>query len=177
MNYDELLEYLDIENAAEFKYFETFADLLESDEEISEEAFHKLLNEADKGILKGIIEDYFEDLLEGLPDNSGEIYSLMYQIKKALIGMVSNVNDDEEQSKFNNELYRFMNWLSIESEVELIPENKRPSLHVNVRDAITAARIEKLGGEKYEYYFEEALNYELDSYFMSFADLIDNTEE
>ena len=41
-----------------------------------------------------------------------------------------------------------------------------------LRDAITASRMEKLGGEQYRYDFESALDYPLDSYTMSFADLV-----
>mgnify|MGYP000506127916 FL=1 len=37
--------------------------------------------------------------------------------------------------------------------------------------------MEKFGGEKYSYDFEEALNYQLDSYTMSFADIIATGEE
>lgn len=42
------------------------------------------------------------------------------------------------------------------------------SLYHTVRDAITASRVEKLSGEKYRYDFENALDYQLDSYIMPF---------
>ncbi|MFR6258801.1 MAG: hypothetical protein ACLULK_08505, partial [Anaerovoracaceae bacterium] len=44
-------------------------------------------------------------------------------------------------------------------------------------DAITASRLEKLGGEKYSYDFEAALDYPLDSYTVSFSDLIASETE
>ena len=43
-----------------------------------------------------------------------------------------------------------------------------------LRDAITASRLEKLGGEQYRYDFESPLDYPTDSYTMSFADLVAN---
>ena len=56
--------------------------------------------------------------------------------------------------------------------MELSPENGGEVVRCVLRDAITAARLEKLGGEQYRYDFESALDYPLDSYTMSFADLV-----
>ena len=38
MNYEELLEYLDLDEAAQFEYFEAMADLIESEEYVEQEA-------------------------------------------------------------------------------------------------------------------------------------------
>lgn len=171
MNFEELLEYLDLEDASQMEYFEAMADLLESEEYIEQEAMYQLFEGADKTMIAELLQDYFEDILEGLPDDSGEIYSLMHQIKVILIGMASSLEDESDIRRFTDEFYRFKNWYSHESEVELTPEDGGKPMYQNVRDAITAARMEKLGGDKYRYYFENALNYELDSYSMSFADL------
>ena len=80
------------------------------------------------------------------------------------------MEDDEDLRRFVDEFCRFRNWYSHESEVRLIPEDGE-SLYHTVRDAITASRVEKLGGEKYRYDFENALDYQLDSYIMPFSDL------
>ena len=40
-----------------------------------------------------------------------------------------------------------------------------------LRDALTLLRLEKLGEEEYSYDFSECLDYELEDYIMSFADL------
>lgn len=171
MNFEELLEYLELEDASQFEYFEAMADMLESEEYIEQEAMFQLFEGADKTMIAELLQDYFEDILEGLPDDSGEIYSLMHEIKVILIGMASNLEDESDIRRFTDEFYRFKNWYSHESEVELTPEDGGKPIYNNVRDAITASRMEKLGGEKYRYYFENALNYEIDSYSMSFADL------
>ncbi len=172
MNYDDLLIYLEIEDGSEFRYFEAMADLVECDEYIEQEAMGRLFAEADSATLSGIIDDYFEDIMNGLPDDSVEIYSLLEQIRLCLTGLVTNAVDDGDIRRFTYEFYRFRNWYSEESEVELISEDFGTSDYVCLRDAITAARMEKLGGEKYRYNFENAFNYEIDSYTMSFADLI-----
>lgn len=173
MDYYELLEYLDLEEAGQFEYFEAMADLIESEEYIDQEAMYMLFDGADNTMIEELLQDYFEDVLDGLPENSGEIFSLLHQIKLSLIGMISHAEDDSDMRRFTDEFYRFQTWYSHESEVELQPENGGAALYTNVRDAITASRMEKLGGEKYSYDFENALDYQPDSYTMSFSDLMD----
>ncbi len=176
MNFEELLEYLDLEEAGEFEYFESMADFMEYEEYIDMEAAVKLFGGADKKVTAGLIEDYFEDILEGLPENSGEIYSLLHQIKLSLEGMASNSESAEDTRRFTEEIMRFREWYVHESEVRLSEDNGN-EIYCSLRDAITASRMEKFGGEKYSYDFEEALNYQLDSYTMSFADIIAAGEE
>ena len=172
MNFEELLEYLDLEDAGEFEYFEAMADLLESEESIEVEAMYLLFDGADKEMIAQLLEDYFEDILEGLPENAGEIFSLLHQIKMSLVGMGTNLEEEGDLRKFTDEVYRFKNWYAEESEVELQPETGGAPEYHNLRDAIAAARMERLGGDQYRYDFETALDYPLDSYVMSFADLI-----
>lgn len=177
MDFNELLEYLDLEDASQFEYFESMADLLESEEYIEQEAMYQLFDGADSTMIMELLTDYFEDILEGLPENSGEIFSLLHQIKLSLIGLASQMDEEDMLRRFTDQFYRFQNWYSHESEVILTPEDGgRPFGHT-VRDAITACRLERLGGEKYDYDFENALDYELDSYSMSFADLMGTEEE
>lgn len=177
MNFEELLDYLDLEEAAQFEYFEAMADLIESEDYIEQEALYQLFDDADKTMITELLEDYFEDILEGIPDASSEIYSLLHQIKVMLIGLSSNIEEESDLRLFTDEFHRFRNWYSHESDVELTPEDGGKKLYHTVRDAITAARLENLGGEKYRYDFENALDYELDSYSMSFADLAKAEDE
>lgn len=177
MNFEELLEYLDLEDGSDFEYFEAMADLIESEEYIDQEAVYSLFQQADKTMIEELLNDYFEDVLDGLPDDSGEIFSLLHQIKMSLTGMVAGANDDEDDlRRFVDEFCRFRNWYSHESEARLVPESGEPLYHT-VRDAITASRVEKLGGEKYRYDFENALDYQLDSYIMPFSDLASSGDD
>ncbi|NLD20375.1 MAG: hypothetical protein GX663_09070 [Clostridiales bacterium] len=177
MNYEELLNYLEIEEAAQFEYFETMADLLENEEYIDSEAVYKLFEGADKEVSSQLIDEYFEDILEGLPEDAGEIYSLLHQVKLCLMGMITNLEEDSDLTRFNDEFCRFMNWYSHESEVELTPKDGGQPIYHNLRDAITSARLEKLGGEKYAFNFEPAMTYQPDSYTISFAELAAIGEE
>lgn len=176
MDYEELLEYLDLDDPSQFEYFEAMADIVESEEYIENEAVYKLFDGADKTMIAELLSDYFEDIMEGLPENSGAVYSLLEQIKMSLIGMVSNLEEDGDLRKFTDEFCRFINWYSHESEAELLPEDGGAPEYHNMRDAVTASRLEKLGGDKYRYDFEPALDYELDDYIMSFADLMSAEE-
>ncbi len=177
MDINELLEYLDIEEPSQFEYFETMADLAEWDEYVEPDVLVELFSGADNEITAELIEDYFEDILEGLPEDSGEIFSLLHQIKLALTGMILNCGDENDMRRFADEFARFRNWYSINSDVELEPCDGGDIMHHSLRDAITASRLEKLGGEKYRYDFENALDYELDGYTVSMADLMAAQEE
>ena len=177
MGLDELLEYLDLEDASQFEYFEAMADLVECEEEIEQESIYGLFCGADSTTVSGLLEDYFEDIMGGLPEDSGEIYSLMEQIKMSLEGLLMNAADDSDLRRFTDEFCKFRQWYSVSADVELLPEDGSAPQHMNLRDAITCARMEKLGGEKYRYNFEDALDYELDSYTMSFADLVASEDD
>lgn len=172
MNYEELLAYLDLEGPEDFQYFEAMADLVESEEYIELEAIYKLFDGADNGVVSQIIDEYFDDILDGLPEDSGEIYSLLSQIKMSLVGMSSNIEEVDDLRKFADEIFKFRNWFCEETEVELRPQGGGAPMYQCLRDAITTARMEKLGGDQFGYDFEGSLNYELDSYMMSFADMV-----
>ena len=177
MNYEELIEYLDLEDGSELEYFEAMADMIESEEYIEMEAMYRLFEEADKTMIEELLNDYFEDILDGLPDNSGEIFSLLHQIKLSLTGLIAGAEDDSDLRRFTDEVHKFRNWYSHDSEVELTPDCGGAPLYHSVRDAITASRVEKLGGEKYSYDFEIALDYQLDSYTVPFSDLAQAEDE
>ncbi len=175
MNFEELLAYLELDSAADFQYFEAMADLVESDEDIEQEAVYALFAGAEETMITELLEDYFEDILDGLPQDSGEIYSLLHQIKMSLVGLAGNrdAGGEAEQDlrRLTDEFCRFRSWYVFESDVELTPEEGGLPLHQSLRDAITTSRMQRLGAEAYRYSFEDALSYELDSYTMSFAEL------
>ena len=172
MEYNELLIYLELDEPSEFIYFEAMADLVESDEDIAQEAVLGLFSGADMPTVAGLFEEYFEDIMEGLPEESGGIYSLLNQIKMCLTGLASNAEDESDLRRLTDEFCRFRRWYSEESDVEMVPMDGGAPVHHCLRDAITCARMEKLGGDQYQYDFDYALDYPLDSYTMSFAELV-----
>lgn len=177
MNYEELLVYLDLNTPDEFEYFEAMADLVECEEYIEQEAVEALFRGADGSMIAELLEDYFEDIMNGLPDDSGEIYSLLDQIKLCLEGLIMNSETDQDIRRFTGEFCRFRNWYSEESEVEVTYDDDNREELMCIRDAITCARMEGLGGESCRYDFRSALDYEIDGYTMSLAELATAEED
>ncbi|MBQ6401689.1 MAG: hypothetical protein IJI20_05315 [Firmicutes bacterium] len=171
MDYYELLKHLDLEEPADFIYFEAMADLVECDEHIEQEAVGALFAGADMPTVADLFGDYFDDIMDGLPEDSGEIYSLLNQIRLCLVGLARNAEDESDIRRLTDEFCRFRQWYVEDSDAELSPMDGGLPLHQCLRDAITTARMEKLGGEKYRYDFDYALDYQLDGYTMSFAEL------
>ncbi len=172
MNYKDLLVYLNIDDPSEFEYFEMMADLLESEDYIEQEAMYRLFVEADKNKISQMLDDYFEEIVNSLPGDSDDVYSLLEQVRMCLIGLIDIAEDDSDYRKFTDEFYKFREWYVIDSQVEVIPDNEDdPEDCQSLRDAITTARIDKLNGNNHRFNFEKGANYEVDGYTMSFAEL------
>lgn len=72
MNYEELLEYLELDDGTQLEYFEAMADLIESEEYIEQEAVYQLFEQADNTMIEELLNDYFEDILEGMRKAPGK---------------------------------------------------------------------------------------------------------
>ena len=92
MDREMLYKMLDIEEPADFQYFENLAELLECDEHIEYEDLYSLLKEVDKEILAQMIHDYFEEVSDFVPQDAAELFLLLDKIKLSLIGMVRNLS-------------------------------------------------------------------------------------
>lgn len=171
MNFEQLLKFLEIDDASEFEYFENFADLIESEEAISDEAIFKLINECDHGNLLEIIENYFEEIMDAIPDDSTEIYTLIETIKLAFIGLLEAAEEEVALVHFCEEVLNFRAWYSIDSTVHCKNIDKGDIEDMSLRDVLSMARIEKLEGDKYHYDFNDCLDYELEEYIMSYGDM------
>lgn len=173
MNLNELLKLLDLDEATEFEYFENLSDLVESEEDIELEALCQLFKDVNMSTMADLLDTYFEEVLNAVPEDAAELYTLLDSIKMALIGMAKNVSEDADVVRFADEFHRFRTWYSVESAVWIREIGSSGGDRcINLRDALTLARVEELGGEAYEYTFDEALDFELDQYTMSFADLV-----
>ena len=177
MNINDLLEMLDLEDGSQFEYFECMSDLVEAEEEIDAEVMYQLFEQADMETVAGLFDTYFDDILEAVPEDAMEVYTLLDSVKMSMIGMAKNIGDESDMVRFAEQFAAFRNWYSIDSQVYLAEiGNYENEQCVCMRDALTMHRCEELGGEKYEYTFDEALNFEMDEYSMSFADLVREDE-
>ena len=173
MDREELFEMLDIEDGTGFEYFENFADFVEYEGEIDEDAVWELISEVDLKIFCELCESYFYDVLENVPGDQIDLYNLLENIKRVLVGFAEAARRGEENARsvLAEEFNRFRQWYSAGSSVEYRNLSSGETFFAPVRDALTNARMEKLNGEDFSYDFENALNYELEEFAMSYADL------
>ncbi len=177
MEYDRLLEKLDINEPEEFQYFENFADLVESDEDIEEEELFQLFSQTNADTVSELIGNYFEDMSDAVPDGETDVFSLMENIGRCLIGLIRAATDDSGIMQFCEELARFICWYSLESYVECRNLDDASDHRVlTVRDAFMQERLARLEKKNFEYDFSSALEYRLDDYVMSFGDMVDDAQ-
>lgn len=168
MDFEELMNLLELADPSEFEYFENFAEIAESDEEIPEETLYQLFSQVDPETVSELIGNYFEEILNAMPDDGTDVYLLLDNIGRSLAGLLVS---EEERAKvyFSEELARFHRWYVKESEVSCTSQQTGQEQLMPLRDALTLARLEKLDGEPYGYDFTGCLGYELDEFIMNFA--------
>lgn len=168
MNLEELLAMLELDTPDDFEYFENFADVVESEEEIPEETLYELFSQVEPDTTVELVENYFEELLDAMPDDYADIFVLLENIKRVLMGLAQS---EEESGKvyFSEELARFIKWYGTESEVSCIGQESREEKVLPLKEALVISRLEKLDGEEYGYDFSSCMDYEIDEFIMNFA--------
>ncbi len=169
MDLNELFEIADIDSAEDFKYFDNFAALMESDEYIPNEVMYELFAEVDTDILSELSDNYFEDIMEGVPEEEAELFTLLDNIKRVLKGYAENTDDERSMVLFTDEVSRFRNWYNFDTDVECQSRKDGSTRTVPVREALVLYRIEKLRADEYMYDFSQCLDYPLDEYVVSFT--------
>ena len=167
MDFDELLDLLEIESSDEFGYFEHFSALIECDEDIPYELFYKILADVESETLIDLTDNYFEDILQGMPDDSIDIYTLFDTIKQALLGLARNSSSREERVAYVDELYKFRKWYIFDSIVHCRRLRDNMKKDVTISEALSMCRLEKLNEDQYQYDFSDCLDYEIDEYSIS----------
>ncbi|HUM56139.1 MAG TPA: hypothetical protein PLC13_03185 [Bacillota bacterium] len=173
MDLQDLLSFLEIDASIEFEYFENFADLVECEETIPESTLFSLFSETDKKIVGEIIVNYFDDMLDALPDDANDIYTLLEKIKLSMAGFIKASDDEDNLARFSEQLAGFKTWYCFESAVGCKDPATGEEKLLTLRDALTLARLEKLEGEEYIYDFSECMNYEVDDYMVNISELTD----
>lgn len=177
MDFDELLELIEIDSPDEFGYFEHFAALMECDEDIPYDLFYRILADVDSETLIDMTDNYFEDVLQGIPEDAIEVYSLLSTIRQALLGLVKNASTREERIAYVDELYKFRSWYIFDSAVHLRRLADNVKKDVTVSEALSLYRLEKLNEDQYRYDFSDSLDYEIDEYSISIDAKLDEEYE
>ncbi len=167
-----LLKILDLKSGKEFQYYEDIENLLENDEVIDSGQVYSLLKEVDMSVFAELCENYFDVLTEDIPNGQLDFLTLLNNIGMAMKGMANNCHDDGMYLNLAEEIAKFNKWFTKDKTVTIINDKTREETKVTPCDAITTYRLEKLGRDSYEYYFDNALEYQLDDYILSFKDMI-----
>lgn len=175
MDYENLLDYLDLTGPEEFQYFENIADIIECEDDIEEEALEKLFASVSSDVLTEVLENYFAELTDKVPQKSVDIYTLLDTIGKALAGLAGSLENEDgtgaNVSLFAEELNRFRKWYMLETKVSCRNIGTGEVVSVPVSEALSLYRLEALDGDEYDYDFESCLEYPIEEYVMSFASL------
>ncbi len=171
-----LLDFLTLSDGGEFTDFENLADLFEADETITPEALCPFLKDVDMSTLARITKEYFDEIMPAIPDAATEIYTVFEDIKRVISGMAANAFEDHDIVLLANEMLKFKNWYTLEDTCACISEKTGVTEYASIRDALVLRRLEKMGHDEYSYDFDAIPEYEMESYTMSFADIIRQEE-
>ena len=166
MNLSELLALLEIDEPADFDYVETFAELVENDEEIPEEVLCELFQETDPDVISELIDSYFSEITQILDEP--EICETLDSVRYALMALIED-DDDQSIYRFGEELARFHEWYCFDSHVRASIIGEENERSFCLRDAVTQKRLEKIEGEEYVFDFSDCLDYELDDFILDMA--------
>lgn len=175
MDKRELYELLDIDVPSDFQYFENLAAFMECDEELMFSDVAALFNDVNKDTLAELADNYFEEITNYVPGSQAELFTILENVRRAIIGMCRSCGEDETlEAKLAEELDRFRRWYSIESKAYCTELSGMRESEMPIRDALLAARVESIDGNtnKYDYDFSECTDYPLDEYIVSLGDMI-----
>lgn len=169
MDKSELYNILDIDKPEEFEYYENMADLLETDEAVGKELIGELLAEVDMETFSDLIDSYFEEFLKMVPDTETDFYITVDTVKRSINGLIRENMHPEELDELASAVAGFREWYVNKALVfDLDTGNELP-----VRDAIFNISGAEFTGEKCNYDFRAALDYDVDSYEIKLRDIID----
>ena len=173
MDIEELLEKLDIDSPADLVYFEQFADLMEDPEEISFEAICAIAEGMDPSVLEELTGNYFEDILQAVPDDESEVYTLLHNIDTTLRTLAGS-GEDEPLRVFIEELYRFRSWYIFEPCVLCTNHLEGSEEEITLFEALTNCRAKNFIDDDFIFNFSNALSYQLDEYIVSLGELLED---
>lgn len=177
MDFEELLELLEIDSPDDFTDFEHFAALIELDEEIPFKMFSKILMGVEPDLLVNLTDNFFEDILQGVHDDNIDFYTLLSTIRQGLLGLAKASVSREEKAIYIDELYRFKNWYMFDSVVRCVRTSDKITKELPISEALTLKRLEQFGEKTYTYDFSQCMDYEIDEYTMPIDAVIDEEYE
>jgi hypothetical protein len=176
MELEDILNILEIDEISDFSFFEHYAELVETEEDIPLELLAQFLDDIDSDVLTELTEGYFEDILKYIPDDAVDFYTLLSTIGQTLVSLAGS-DDLDNSSIYAEEFYKFRNWYTFDSEVHCTQISNNTIVECTISQALTLYRLENLNEEEYEYDFSDCLDYSLDEYIVNVASLSDDDIE
>ena len=164
---------LDIDNPAEFQFYENMAALLEEDEYIETNLIKDLFKDVDKNNLAELTDGYFEELLKMIPDEETDLYITVESIKRALTGMITEDMEADEIALLADEFQKARKWYVH----DLLAFDMINGTECSVRDAVTELAAARLIGGNARYDFRLASDIDIDGYDMRITDSMEDTYE
>jgi hypothetical protein len=171
---------LDIDSGKDLAYFEQYAELVECEDYIAPEALSQVFEEVESDALAELTDGYFDELLESVPDEETELYTLLQTIGRALSGLTLMPEHDEATAGYADEFLKFRTWYASESEVrceKIDPDNMTEETVVTLMHALALHRAQHLSDDEYVFDFSDALDYPIDEYAVMLENLPEEDED
>lgn len=161
---------INIDNPEEFQYYENLAAILEEDDYIESNLIKDLLKDVDIETVSECADNYFEEFLKAIPDEETGLYITVEAIKRAFLDMMSEPLNSDDAALLADEIVRFRKWYIQDT----LAYDKIKKEEVCVRDARYDIQAAKLLGEKAEYDFRNACDYEVNGGGVRISEIIDD---
>ena len=172
MTREELLSVLDIDNGSDFQYVENMADLVESEEEITEDALAAVLAEGEGETFIEVSEGYFGDLMDHLPDEAAEAYTVIEAIRNNFRTLAGQMKEDPTSlTRLCEEIVRFRAWFTEPDTVTCTDEDTGDAHTESIMDAVADHRLSVLDGNNWTFDFGNIGDYPIDDYIVNLGDL------
>ncbi|MBR5640770.1 MAG: hypothetical protein IKW92_01395 [Firmicutes bacterium] len=147
MTEKELYELLEIDRPEDVEYFEQLADLMEADEEISEDLFRHALSAIRAENAGEFAENYLAELMNAIPEelSAEDLTEALDAMEQRLLLLAEDLDEAQNREDFIAELYKLRNWLHEEAGASLDGDP------CTLLEAFTEMRAEKLGAVSHEY--------------------------
>ena len=147
MTEKELYDLLEIDSPEDMEYFEQLADLLETDEEISEDLFRHALSAIRAENAGEFTENYLKEMTDAIPDgcSAEELTEALGAMEQRLLLLAEDLEEDQNRDDFITELFKLRNWLHEEAGATIDGDP------CTLLEAFTEMRAEKLGLASHEY--------------------------
>jgi hypothetical protein len=172
MDIDELLAILEIETCEDFSFFEYYAVLVEEEREIPFDTLRALFSAVDTRVLAELTEGYFEETLTGVPGDQTEFYTLLDSVGRNMTRLARRAAD-RGLDIFTEEFLRFKQWYIFDRSVRCENKDNRAQSDASVCEALTLARLERLGDADYFFDFGDCMDYPLEELVCSIDELAD----